>query len=248
MWGDYKDAVKTVIPGVPIVVDKFHVFEHIYDDFTEIRKRLSLELNSTEKAIIKGNWRLLNHNAANLDFRGQQKLKQILDTIPIFKELHSIKENFAEIYNSQNRKEGEHLFEEWIKRASQFEEFTESIAMIFRWHEYIFNWYDYNVINATTEALNRLAKGISAKGRGCIYDVLKAKIIYASSTVKSAKFEFRPVNNVVNFRDAQISHIGYTTPWKPASEKFEKHIVAVSGTDIEELMNRLSESGFFLLK
>lgn len=115
MRGDYKDAVKNVLPEIPIVIDKFHVFEHIYKDFNDIRIRLSKELSPREKAIIKGNWRLLNYNAANLDFKGQQKLKEILDKIPIFKEPHSIKEDFTDIYNAKSRKQGEQLFEKWVK-------------------------------------------------------------------------------------------------------------------------------------
>lgn len=57
--------------------------------------------------------------------------------------------------------------------------------MIYRWHEYKFNWYDHNVTNATAEAINRRAKEISAKGRGHTYDVLKAKIIYGTYEIYS---------------------------------------------------------------
>mgnify|MGYP002624427137 CR=1 FL=1 len=243
MWGDYKDAVQAVLPRVPIVVDKFHVFEHIYKDFNDIRIRLSKNLTSKEKAIIKGNWRLLSYNAVNLDFKGQQKLKEILDNIPIFKEPHSIKENFADIYNARTRKEGEYLFEEWVKRASQYEEFTDSIAMIYRWHEYIFNWYDHNVTNATTEALNRLAKEIAAKGRGYTYDVLKAKILYGTTAAKPAKFEYRPVKgNVVGFTSKKNRYeIGYASMWR--HDDNEKVIVAVPGVDIEEIIQVITREG-----
>ena len=96
-------------------------------------------------------------------------------TFPIFKEPHSIREDFANIYDARTRKEGEYLFEEWVKRASQYEEFTQTIAMIYRWHEYKFNWYDHNVTNATAEALNRLAKEISAKAEDTLMMYLKQR-------------------------------------------------------------------------
>lgn len=236
MWGAYKDVVEYMLPNVPIVIDKFHVCEHVHADFDEIRKRLQGELDSKQKSYIKGKWRLLQHNAANLSYAGQVTLHKLLETFPQFKEPHSIKEDFGDVYHARSRIEAEAIFEKWAERAIRYPEYEEAVNMICNWHKYIFNYFDYHYTNATTEALNRLAKEISSKGRGYSYDVLKAKCVYGTKAAKPAKYEYKKKKSYNTFNMRSIGYANYMVPISTASHK---NLIAAPGTDIFELLEEI---------
>ena len=236
-----KNIIVQAIKKQTYYIDKFHVFKHVQDGFNAIRKRLSDELPPKEKAFVKGNWRLLAHNASALDYKGQAKLKEILDKCPVLQEPYGIKEDFSGIYNAESHKEAEALYDKWAGRASAFDEFSDMLNMADRWHEYIFNYFDHPYTNAATEALNRLAKEISAKGRGYSYDVLKAKAIYGTTAVKPAKYEYRSDYGSIMAHDYAVGFMmyGQIANHMPKTEKQDKILAAVPGTDIEELIEEI---------
>ena len=69
--------------------------------------------------------------------------------------------------------------------------------------------------------------------------MLKAKVVYGTKAVKPAKYEYRPVYDTHNMV------IGFMTPgqignYMPRAENYDKVLVAVPGTDIEEMIKLLN--------
>lgn len=195
MWGSYKEAVKAELPDVPIVIDKFHVIKHVTGALDKIRKRLRAGLSAKEQKHIKNNRWLLLRNEEELDKSGKGRLRDLLCGFPQFEEPYKLKERFRKIYQADNKRAAEALFEEWKNDAEKYPEYMEVVTMVHDWKHEIFNYFDYKYTNAATESLNHLAKEIAAKGRGYSYEVLRMKILYGTKLEKPSKYRYYQDNN-----------------------------------------------------
>lgn len=196
MWRPYRDAVLDTLPGVPIVIDKFHVIKELNKSLDDIRIGLTKKIaEKKDRASIKGNKYLLLSASENLSQRQNAKLQELLDNFPEFEMPYVMKEAFRDIYLSESREEAEDLFEEWIKTCEDenLTGYQSFISMVRNWHEEIFNYFDYPYTNAETESLNNTIRELDREGRGYSFDVLRDKVVLkhlVKSMKKRGKFEF----------------------------------------------------------
>ena len=238
MWGSYKDALTMEMPNVFIIIDKFHVIKHLNEALDTIRKKYTSELSEKERRHIKGNRWLLLRNCEDLDLSQQARLHFLLCSYPKFKEPHTIKENFRNIYLfSKTRQEAEKAYDEWKLTINDYPEYLAFANMVDNWRTEIFNYFDYRFTNAITESLNHVSKETAAKGRGYNFDVLRAKLLYRNEAAQPAKFAFIEEVDVVNSK-----HI---KPFNSSNIPIDNVIVVSAGTHIGKLHNLLEQDKIF---
>lgn len=191
MWGPYKEAVNAELPGIPIVIDKFHVVKHLHEALDGIRKEEQDKLTTKQRRQLKNSKWLLSTNYNDLDDSQKIRLEFLLGTYPQFREPHRLKEDFKDtVYGADDRKSAEKAFKKWSDEAIKYPQYAEFIEMVENWNDEIFNYFDHRYTNAVTEALNAICKEIAAAGRGYTFDVLRAKILYGTKASKPAKYHY----------------------------------------------------------
>ena len=239
MWGPYKEAINNELPDTPIVVDKFHVIKHLNESLDRIRKRLRETLPKGDRVYLKNSRWLLLRNREDLDASSQMRLHALLNNFSSIRQPYQLKESFRQIYKATSRKEAEELFIEWRKEACSYAEFSDFILMVENWHTEIFNYFDYQYTNATTESLNRLAKEVSAKGRGYNFEVLRAKMLYGNRASKQAKYQY--------YETEQKPDLSFMIETDIPQNKLSKiamaysRIISGAGTNIEELFEDIQK-------
>lgn len=215
MWKPYKDAARLVFPGLPVVVDKFHVVRMANKALDDIRTTLAAEV---EKPVGRDWMRrkaLLRMRFKNLDEKGRFNLQMWLDNEPQFAEPYRLKEAFYDIYDAPNRAEGAKLLDEWrasvpahLRKKKGFEPLLTATK---NWRDEILAFFDHPITNGYTEALNGVAKVINRAGRGYSFEVLRARLLYRKVAHQAA-----PASHLV-------SRVG------PAAERHGELLEALGG-------------------
>lgn len=98
--------------------------------------------------------------------------------------------------------------------------------------------------DAATESLNRVSKEVSAKGRGYKFEVLRTKMIYATTASKPPKYTYYQKQNEYFADTIPRSSMGFAMAiYKPDEQ--HKRIDIGAGVDIDELLDILEHSERF---
>lgn len=181
MWRPYRDAVKAIMPGVPITVDKFHVLKWANHTMEMIRKETQRKLDKGKKLDLMRSRHILLRRKPTLDKKELAKVKRWARTYPELIDAWELKEQFFSIYDSKSAEEAREAFKQWrvdlpLTCHYQFRELTK---MVENWNEEIFNYFDERVTNAFTECANGLAKITNRTGRGHSFAVIRFKVLFA---------------------------------------------------------------------
>lgn len=232
----YKSAVEEVLPNAKIVIDKFHVTQYIIkaagSTYSKVREELERSwdgLSSEERKEnlknlrrIKLSIHLFRKNVEDLTSTDRSRLAAALKIHPEFGKIIAIKEEFRKIYYpSHSRTEAEKLFKRWVGSIpvdSNYDGFRDSVKMINRWFNEIFNYFDYPYTNAATEAKNGVLKAINRAGRGYSFPVIRKKALFQSQKQESPKYERTSVYYLVNFSEKPEQGMLLTDLGKYASE------------------------------
>ncbi len=184
MWRPYKDAAQAVFPGLPVVIDKFHVVKMANKAMEDIR--ITLAKDQT-KAVGKDWMRrkaLLRMRYKSLDEKGRFALGMWLDNEPAVKQAYDLKEAFYGIYDAHTKAEAGARLDAWrdsvpatMKKGKK--SFAPLITATRNWREEILAFFDHPISNGYTEALNGVAKVINRQGRGYSFEVLRARLLFS---------------------------------------------------------------------
>ena len=192
MWRGYKSAVNEVIPGVPIVIDKFHVIKELQKYLDISRKSISNSLDKTNRINLKHARSLLLYGSENLTQAQNDKLNEIFKYYPELEMPYLFKEAFRNIYLSETRAEAEDAYDSWIdecKIVGLDVHYGEFIRTVNHWREEIFNYFDYRYTNAITESINSHIREIDSSGRGYDFEILRNKLIYGYKIGRKNMYE-----------------------------------------------------------
>ena len=221
MWRPYKQVVNAVFPNASIVVDKFHVVRMANQAMEGVRIRLSKD---RVKAIGKDWMRrksLLRMRYRDLDERGKYNVDMWLENEPDIAIAHQLKEVFYLIYEMPTKEDAEVLLDEWLSlvpeemQKSQ-KDFKPLITIFNEWRTEIMNYFDHQVTNGFTEALNGVAKVINRQGRGYTFEMLRARLL----------FRKMPNKEHFNLNESFVSFV--------FSETIEPSLIAVSNIANEQ--------------
>lgn len=184
MWRPYKDAAQAVFPGLPVVIDKFHVVKMANKAMEDIRVTLARDQT---KAVGKDWMRrkaLLRMRYKNLDEKGRFNLRMWLDNEPAVKQAYDLKEAFYGIYDAPTKEGAGALLDAWresvpatMKKGKK--SFAPLLTATKNWRNEILAFFDHPISNGYTEALNGVAKVTNRQGRGYSFEVLRARVLFS---------------------------------------------------------------------
>jgi transposase len=189
MWPQYKRAALAVFPGLPIVVDKFHVVKMANKAMDEVRVILAKEqYKATGKDWMRRKV-LLRMRYKNLSEKGRFNLQMWLDNEPEVAVAYRIKEAFYDIYDAPTKDDAGRLLDEWrqsipanMKKGKK--SFAPLLTATRNWRTEILAFWDHPITNGYTEALNGVAKVINRSGRGYSFDVLRARLLFGKPAAR----------------------------------------------------------------
>ena len=179
MWRPYREVTHMMLPGVPLVVDKFHVVRMA----NYCMERVRIRLQKTKKAVVRRDWlqskHILNLRASGLTEKQRFNRDMWLDNEPELAVAYKLKEDFYAIYE-MSKAEATLAFDAYAEEVPTElkHDFKVLLTAMKNWREGILAFFDYPITNAYTESLNRVAKEINRAGRGYSFEVLRARVLF----------------------------------------------------------------------
>lgn len=185
MWRPYKTAAHTVFPGLPVIIDKFHLVRMANTAMDNVRIALAKDQTKDVGRDWMRRKSLLRMRYKNLDEKGRFNLQMWLDNEPEVAAVYRLKEAFYDIYDAPNKDDAGRLLDEWrasvpTKYRKTKKDFQPLMTSTKNWREEMLAFFDHPITNGYTEALNGVAKVINRAGRGYSFDVLRARLLFGT--------------------------------------------------------------------
>ena len=162
-----------LLPNAVITIDRFHVMKLVNQELDTARrntkKAAELLSNVAEKARLKAILHqtkyVLLKSEADLTQEGQLKLESLRKVSPLLTRMHSLKEDFRDIFEtSQNWADGTLRLLNWLVDAKA--DFPKSVGTITRWFGEIVGYFEQGTTNGVVEGINNKLKLIKRSGYG----------------------------------------------------------------------------------
>ena len=173
LWRPYQKVAQKLMPQAIVVADRFHVMKQVNQELDSQRKKSKLEAKQLEKesekeqilsGLNKSKYALLK-NEKELTDKQKDKLKQVKKVSPILAKMHSLKEEFRDIFETNfNWVEGLLSLGDWLRNAQEY--FPKSFATIRRWLGEIIAYFDCRTTQGVVEGINNKFKLIKRRGYG----------------------------------------------------------------------------------
>jgi len=182
MWGAFKIVLRDHLPDAKLVIDRYHVVEKARSALDKFRIHIQSELEKDARVRMKKGlrWGLLRRNEKRTQ-EDDDKLDYIRTHYPELGVAYDLAEAFHDLYEIKGRANAEAAFEAWQNSIPEefMPHFGPIASMVNRHHEDIFNYFDFPITNAYTEAMNGVIKIANRMGRGYSYDIIRARLLYA---------------------------------------------------------------------
>lgn len=176
LWKGYRSAVKSLLPDVEIVADRFHVQQNLNRSLDNIRKIKNLNLqelnlNADDDEIneqINLKYILLK-NREDLSSKQQRILGKIFKIYPDLKEYYELKEEFREIFNtSENAEIGKKRVHAWLLKVvrNDNQKFFGFVKTLLNWDLEITNYFHDKITSGFVEGVNNKLKLINRTAYG----------------------------------------------------------------------------------
>lgn len=188
MWRPYRDVAHYMLPGVPVVIDKFHVVRTASYCMERVRIRLQKVKKPGERRDWLRSKALLNMRYAKLNQKQRFNVDMWLDNEPELAAAHRLKEAFYDLYD-QPKAVAVAAYDGFADTvpASLKADFKVLLTSMKNWRTEILAYFDNPISNAYTEALNGVAKTINRAGRGYSFEVLRARLLFGKGLPEPAK-------------------------------------------------------------
>ncbi|MDJ0738042.1 MAG: ISL3 family transposase [Nostocaceae cyanobacterium] len=182
MTGNYKKLVEKICPNALVTVDRFHVTKVIHDELNqatiaENKTASSLNIESREKVFdsLKGNKYTILKAENKLTEKQKEKLDRIREASPLIGIMHSLKEEFHNIFDtSEDLGTGMLGLIDWLKKAVRVSAalavpyYQKSVKTIKRWFGEIVGYFERKTTKVVVEGINNKLKRIKPSGFGFI--------------------------------------------------------------------------------
>jgi transposase len=163
LWEPYAQAVGACLPHARIVADRFHVMKNLNDQVTAARREIQRTLPEESKQTLKGcRWLLVrNHDA--LSATDQEKLDAMFAVSASLKQLHSLKEDFRSIFESDlTPEEATPKLEAWMTAVatSGLTKLSKFVSTLKHRFEHVLNYFCHRLTSGMVEGLNNKVKVI----------------------------------------------------------------------------------------
>lgn len=164
----YASSVKTHLPNVDVVFDRFHVVALLNTVIDEIRRDQQTKCNAVGLRVIKGMRFLLLGNYEKLDFKKQSSLQCLLDVNQPIALAHAMKEQIRLFWTKGTTTEGAKFLGWWIMDAveSGIKELQKTGRTLLRNWQGLVNYFKHPITNAKTEGINNKIKTMKRQAYG----------------------------------------------------------------------------------
>ena len=180
MWRPYHDLAKEFFPGVPTVVDRFHIVRMAVDALDEVRKDVARGQAHVDRIRLKDDRFLLFKRSGNLSEIERARIRAWLGEDPRLKLAYTVKERFSDAFEERTRQAGERAIDKSIQMipASLDTYFGKLVTAVGNWKPQILNFFERRVTNRYTESVNGLIREIDRNGRGYSFPVIRARMLF----------------------------------------------------------------------
>ena len=213
MWRPYQEAVRESLPGVPVVVEKFHVLKMANAALDGLRKTVGGTLPPEKRRSLMRYRHVLLKRFSDLNDGQRKRLDQWELDFPILAKAHKAKERFYDVYEAPSRAEAARLYKEWDAGLDPEvrSTFAPLLTAFRNWEDSILTYFDHRVTNACTESANNLIRAVQRMGRGYSFDVLRARILFVRHGAHRMK-PFRRPGLMGKLRLEDDRALGYELP------------------------------------
>jgi transposase len=167
----YVAAVRENLPGVPLILDRFHVVKLMNEKLARIRRSLYRELNDImRKKVLKGSRWILMKNPDNLSKERdeQERLKEALRLNEPLATAYYMKEDLRQIWEQPNKQTAEKVLESWIETAlsSDIQQLVKMGKTMALHRRSILDWYDHPISSGPMEGTNNKIKTMKRQAYG----------------------------------------------------------------------------------
>ena len=173
MYDGYINAVYETLPGVTVVVDRFHVAQSYHDSVDQLRqqelKRLQQALPEAEYEPLKGLMWLVRQDWTVLSEADQHRLLPLFDHSPALKQAYCLRQVLTGIFNSPFTKaHAIDAIEGWCEqvRARGLQCFNGFLTTVANWREEITNYFLERQTSGFVEGLNNKLKVLKRRCYG----------------------------------------------------------------------------------
>ena len=173
LWKSYKNIAEKLMPQAKIVADRFHVMKQVNDELDAARRKIKratekIKSKSKKETILEGLKKskyVLLKNEKDLNKTEQEKLKEVEKVAPILTQMHALKEELRDIFEtSKDWSEGLLDIADWLKDVSKY--FPKSFGTIRRWIGEIIAYFDERTTQGVVEGINNKLKLIKRRAYG----------------------------------------------------------------------------------
>jgi len=169
MWSTYINLAREFFPNAKIVIDRFHVMQHVSKIMDKIRIVDQKQLTEEEKKQVKGIRWIMNKRSSKLIEREKDILYQFFSFAPKSKKAYKLKEEFVRIMDkTTDIKKGRILLEQWIVKIEKLKtkKATSFVKTLRKLFEYVVNYFYANTTNATLEGMINKIKAVKRRAFG----------------------------------------------------------------------------------
>jgi transposase len=173
MYDGYTNAVSEALPGVTVVVDRFHVAQSYHDSVDHLRKqelkRLQQALPEAEYEPLKGLMWVVRQDWTVLSEADQTRLLPLFQQSPALKQAYCLRQVLTGIFNSPFTKaRALEALEGWCEqvRASGLHCFDGFLTTVANWREEITNYFLQRQNSGFVEGLNNKLKVLKRRCYG----------------------------------------------------------------------------------
>ena len=160
MWRPYKDIAKTFFKQATFVVDKYHWIRQVIWAFENVRKQEQKKFYKEHRRYFKKSKSLLTKRFDFLKDEEKSQVNFMLYKSENIRIAHSLKEDFLNLLDLENRKEARKLLSEWVLYAQEsgLKPFINCSNTMIRWSDGILNSFNTPYTNGFIEGCNNKIK------------------------------------------------------------------------------------------
>ena len=168
MSTSYISAVKTHLPHVDIVFDRFHITKILNEALDKLRRQEKQKCLQAGEEVTKGDRFLLLKNFDTLTTEESSKLDQLFKINEPIAKMHTMKEQFREFWIKKTKKEAAHFLLHWIYEAvySKIQPLVGAGLTLLRHYEGLLTYFDHHIDNGMAEGLNNKIKVLKRRAYG----------------------------------------------------------------------------------